>query len=208
MIAAAAANSTTHAWHLVEGTTFLLVAIAAAAVADARARTRDNDRPSRPAGAGRAALRICAVSAAGAAAVHFAVMPGHFSESALYGWFFLVIAVLQLTWAAAVLVHPTRRLLLVGATANAAVVILWLVTRLVAVPLGPLAGETETFGALDLVASGLEFVTVVTTTWSLTRPALPLRQSIRVALLSRPLLLGLTAAMTLVTATAFVSPPS
>jgi len=43
---------------------------------------------------------------------------------------------------------------------NAAVVGLWLFTRVAGVPLGPDAGSTESFGALDVLASTFESVVV------------------------------------------------
>ena len=99
-----------------------------------------------------------AAASAIAAVVHVWVAPEHFAESALYGTFFVATAIAGFLYAAWVLVRPSRALLLTGAVGNAAIVALWLVTRLVAVPLGPGAGETEPFGALDVLASGAEMV--------------------------------------------------
>lgn len=123
--------------------------------------------------AGAAKLRAAtfAVSAASlvAAVVHALVAPEHFAESPLYGWFFVTTAVAGAGYAVAVVVRPSRRLLLSGAAANAAIVGLWLITRLVAVPLGPGAGETEPFGAADLIASAAELVAVAAAALALTR---------------------------------------
>ena len=106
-------------------------------------------------------LLVLAASSVVAAVVHLWVAPEHFGESALYGAFFLATAVAGFGYAAWILARPTRRLLLAGTAANTAIVGLWLVTRLVAVPLGPGAGETEPFGALDVLASGAELVALV-----------------------------------------------
>ena len=103
----------------------------------------------------RSLLALAAASVI-AAVVHVWVAPEHFAESALYGTFFVATAVAGLGYAALVLARPSRGLLLAGAAGNAAVVGLWLVTRLVAVPLGPGAGETEPFGGLDVLASAAE----------------------------------------------------
>lgn len=91
-----------------------------------------------------------------AATVHLAVMPPHFAQSAWYGAFFLVAAASQLVYAAAVLVRPTRRLLLAGTVGCGAVVVLWLLTRTIGVPIGPARGATEPFGLLDVLASAAE----------------------------------------------------
>jgi hypothetical protein len=100
------------------------------------------------------------VGAAGASvasgAVHLAVIREHFAEAALYGWFFLVLTLLQAGWAVAVVVRPSRIVLTAGAVASLGVVMLWLATRTVGIPLGPAAGETEAFGGLDIAASALE----------------------------------------------------
>ena len=103
-------------------------------------------------------LVLLAAASLIAAVVHVWVAPEHFAESALYGAFFVATAVAGAVFAAWVIVRPTRALLLAGVVGNAAIVVLWLVTRLVAVPLGPGAGETEPFGALDVLASGAELV--------------------------------------------------
>lgn len=113
-------------------------------------------RQHRPA-APRLLVLIAAASVV-AAVVHVWVAPEHFDESALYGTFFVATAVAGIGYAALVLARPTRGVLLAGVLGNAAIVALWLVTRLIAVPLGPGAGETEPFGALDLLASGAEMV--------------------------------------------------
>ena len=111
----------------------------------------------------RASRPLVLMSAASvvAAVVHGWVAPEHFGESALYGAFFVGTAVAGSGYAALVLTRPTRGVLFAGVGGNAAIVALWLVTRLVAVPLGPGAGETEPFGALDVLATGAELVAVV-----------------------------------------------
>jgi hypothetical protein len=121
----------------------------------------------------RTAPLVVVVAAASvvAAAVHALVAPEHFAESPLYGWFFVVTAVAGLGYAAWVVLRPSRWLLLSGAAANAAIVGLWLFTRLVAVPLGPGAGETEAFGALDVIASVAELVSLAAASLALIRPS-------------------------------------
>ncbi len=94
-----------------------------------------------------------------AAATHFAVMPEHFREAALYGWFFLLAGTAQVVVATLVVVRP-RAWILRGALAGSVLIVaLWLETRVVGVPLGPGRGETEPVGALDLLATGAEVAT-------------------------------------------------
>lgn len=121
---------------------------------DGEARTPQ--RPDRPGG-----TRAVAAASFGAALVHAWVMPSHFAESALYGAFFLVAALGQIGYGVVVLTRPLRGVFAVGAVANSAVVALWLVTRLVAIPLGPAAGTRESFGALDVLASMFELAVVI-----------------------------------------------
>jgi hypothetical protein len=96
-----------------------------------------------------------------AGVIHILVISEHFDESALYGTFFTVLGVVQVAYAVAVLVRPARALLALGALGNAAVVVLWLITRTAGIPLGPEAGEVEAVGALDLVSSIAEVLLVV-----------------------------------------------
>lgn len=97
-----------------------------------------------------------AVAAVVSGAVHLSVIREHFGESALYGTFFVVLAAVQLGWAAWLLARPSRTWLLAGAAASVLVVLLWLATRTVGIPLGPEAGELENFGVLDIIASAAE----------------------------------------------------
>ena len=107
------------------------------------------------------ALGVIVAAACGAAAVHAAVVPEHAREWVGYAVFFAVTALVQVAGALVIFVRRTRLLCLLFALANAAVIVLWLVSRLVAVPLGPGAGDVEPFGALDVVASACEALIVV-----------------------------------------------
>jgi len=99
-------------------------------------------------------LRGAALGSAAAGVVHAAVVPHHAHEHALIGWFFAGLAVAQLAWVLAVLVSPSRRVVVAGALGNLAVVLLWAWTRAVDVPLG--LGPRQRFTALDLTATALE----------------------------------------------------
>lgn len=106
-------------------------------------------------------LLAAAFASVGAAVVHVAVIPGHFHEAALYGVFFVVAAVCQLGGAVLLLARRSRRLAMLVATGNALIVVLWIVTRVVGIPLGPEAGVVEPVQGLDLLATSCELVIVV-----------------------------------------------
>jgi hypothetical protein len=111
----------------------------------------------------------------GAGVIHFAVAGGHFDISWWHGTFFAVVAWLQLSWAAAVIVKPTRRLLALGAIGNAAVIATWVVSRTWGVPVGPGAGARESVSFADALATGFEVGIVAVLLAVLVRPALAQR---------------------------------
>ena len=156
-----------HGWHVAGAAVFLVAGLAAAAIADARESGGSSPQRLRQIIA-MPWLVVCAAATVAAAAVHVYVVPEHFAESALYGSFFVGLAALQLGWAALVLVRPSRALLVGGVAGNASVVLLWLMTRLVAVPLGPGAGEREGFGRLDVFATSCELLVIVAAVMLLT----------------------------------------
>jgi hypothetical protein len=101
-----------------------------------------------------------AVLAIAAGTIHAVVAASHAQEYWLFAVFFAALAAGQIAWGAVVYKGAVRRVLVTGAWANLAVVLLWLFTRVVAVPLGPEAGERETVGVLDVLASVDELVVV------------------------------------------------
>src|SRR5215471_5579947 len=111
---------------------------------------------------------------AGAAAIHFAVIFEHFTEYALYGAFFLVLSWAQLVWAAVVLWRPSRlRLWLwLGAAGNALVVVIYVASRTVGLPVGPDVGHPEPAGGLDVVSVVLEVALIAGCVALLWRPSL------------------------------------
>jgi hypothetical protein len=115
-------------------------------------------RPARRRANPSLSLALAALALVSAGAVHLVVMPEHFGESWLYGAFFLVTAAGQLAAAALVWFRPTRLRLAAVAAVSLGVVLLWAWTRVIGVPLGPGAGETESIGYLDVVASAVELV--------------------------------------------------
>ena len=103
---------------------------------------------------------LCVLSGA-AAAIHFAVIGEHFAEYWAFGTFFLVLAWFQAAWAVLVVTRPSRSLLLFGAIANGAVLVIWLWSRTLGLPIGPEAGETEPAELIDVVATVAEGLLVV-----------------------------------------------
>ena len=112
-------------------------------------------------GAGDLLLYTAALASAGAAAIHFSVIKMHFDEYRLYGVFFVASGVAQLVWPIWLLLRRWAPLLVLGAVGNAAIVVLWLVDRVGAMPIGPDARAPSPFGVGDSVASGFEVLLVV-----------------------------------------------
>jgi hypothetical protein len=97
-----------------------------------------------------------AMLTAGAAGIHFGVIPDHAREWELAAVFFAVAALLQLVWAAAVYFRPSRTILLAGAIGNAAMAGLWVITRTIGLPFGPRAGTPESAGLLDIFTAVIQ----------------------------------------------------
>jgi hypothetical protein len=102
-----------------------------------------------------------ALLSAGAAVIHFAVIPGHWDEYWGQGLFFVVAAVAQLLWALWIIVAPSRLIYLAGAAGNAAIVVMWIVTRTAGIPAGPGAGEAEAVEFADTLSTVFEVIIVV-----------------------------------------------
>lgn len=89
-------------------------------------------------------------------AIHAYVCPEHFREWIVYGVFFMCASALQAAWSILVFLHPTRRLLLIGALGNGGVIVTYFVSRFVGIPFGPDAFQPETYDALSMVATACE----------------------------------------------------
>jgi hypothetical protein len=106
----------------------------------------------------------------GAAGIHFAVMGDHFNETWYHGSFFAAVAWLQLAWAVAVVLKPSRRVLLAGIIGNLVIAEVWLVSRTIGIPIGPNSGESEPAAFADILSTCLE-VAIVLGALALLRPS-------------------------------------
>jgi hypothetical protein len=100
-------------------------------------------------------LLVAAFASAGAGLVHAAAAGSH-NDDATLAWLFAVTAVLQLAWAAMVLVRPWPAVVATGIALNAACVVAWVLSRTVGLG-GPLAG-VEDVGAPDAIAAALAMI--------------------------------------------------
>jgi hypothetical protein len=97
-----------------------------------------------------------------AALIHLGVITEHFEEWWGYGAFFLISAVTQGVYSAALLRWPRRPLLLLGIGGNVSIIVLYLLTRTVGIPyFGPHVGEVEGVGVADLFATTAELALVI-----------------------------------------------
>jgi hypothetical protein len=125
---------------------------------------------------GRYLRWLLAALSLGAGVIHFAVSGEHYDLSWAHGTFFAVVAWLQLSWALAVVLRPTRRLLTAGVLLNAAILGVWAVSRVWGVPIGPGAWTPESIAVSDALSSACEFGIVALALAVLVRPAMAQRR--------------------------------
>jgi hypothetical protein len=130
----------------------VVIAAAALAVVPAAARTT------------RTRVHLVVVTAgllsAGAAAIHFAVIGGHFEEWWGFGVFFVLSGVAQLVWSLLAATRPTRPLFWLGVLGNMLIVGLWVLTRTAGTVVGPEPSQPEPVGLADSIATGFEVALV------------------------------------------------
>ena len=140
------------------------------------------------AAAGRLApkrVALVALASLDAGLIHAGVCPEHFQEATVLGVFFLVVATLQLAWAAAVLTRASRALLLAGAAGNAAVIGVWAVSRTIGVPAGPKPWHPEAVGVFDVLAVIAEGAVILGAVWLARRDASAGRRRVTASLRSQ-----------------------
>jgi hypothetical protein len=101
------------------------------------------------------------------AVIHFAVAGEHFQEYWLYGVFMVVVAWLQLLWAAVAIARPSRLLFVGGAVLSVGVVAVYIVTRTAGDVIGPGANSAEQVGFGDVLCTVLEAIVAAGCVWLL-----------------------------------------
>ena len=97
-----------------------------------------------------------------AALIHLWATPEHFEEWWGYGAFFVAAATGQGIFGVALLRRSTQPLLLAGIwSTNAAIAVLYVVTRTRGIPLGPHDGTVEDAGVADMAATAAEVGMIV-----------------------------------------------
>jgi hypothetical protein len=97
---------------------------------------------------------------AAAGFVHAMVAPQHFQEGLTVGVFTLAITVGQFTGVVAGLNRPSRALWVATAAGNAAVLLIWALSRTTGLPVGPEPWTAEAVGLLDLACGAYEVAIV------------------------------------------------
>jgi hypothetical protein len=110
-------------------------------------------------------LGALVASSLAAAGVHAGVAGAHFREAEAFGVFFTLTAAFQTGWPIAMVRWPSRRLAAVGAVGSAGLILLWIVSRTVGLPLGPDRWTPEAIGAADALATACEAVAVAGVVW-------------------------------------------
>jgi hypothetical protein len=102
------------------------------------------------------AMIAAAMLSFGAGVIHAFVVQQHLRETTLFGLFFLVLALLQVAWAVAVRIAPSRGLLVAGAAGSVLIALVWLVSRTIGLPVGPERWAAEPVGLADSISTAFE----------------------------------------------------
>lgn len=107
-------------------------------------------------------VQAAAAASFAAALVHGSVIASHVREYWAFGLFFAIVTPLQVLWAGLAWTRPDDdRLLRIGAIGNAAVVLIWLASRIFGLPVGPSPWQPEAIGIKDLIATYDEIAVVL-----------------------------------------------
>ena len=94
--------------------------------------------------------------------IHSVVIADHFEEYWLEGVFFAVVTCLQAVWTVLIYGDPlNRRLLVAGLVGNAALVVMFMITRTVGLPFGPEPWDPEPPDAASVLATLDELTAVL-----------------------------------------------
>lgn len=137
------------------------------------------------------AVRIVAWLSIAAGTIHAVATIDHFSHWWLYGVFFLALTYGQVLWGVALLRNPVSdRALRLGAIANLAIVVAWLFSRTIGVPIGPEAGSPEPIGTMDGAVVLVQLVTVAYVAMII-RPTLRIVRGLRVLIGAHRMRIGM-----------------
>lgn len=103
-------------------------------------------------------IMIACGLALGSGLIHVIAAVQHLAGYAPYTVFFEVLALAQFWWAIAIYRSARPRLMINGAVVSLGVVLIWLASRTVGLPIGPQPWRPEPVGVLDVVASADELV--------------------------------------------------
>lgn len=106
-------------------------------------------------------LLIAAGLSFAAAAIHIAVVPDHFAESAPEGIAFAILALFQLATGSLLLLGPSDRLKVAMVAVSLGATLMWTITRTTGVPFIPELAFPEAIGLRDLSATAFEAGIVV-----------------------------------------------
>ena len=128
----------------------------------AEGRTARTDRPTDIAAQAvdRSLIRILVSLSLGAAAIHLVAAPPHYTELGDLGAGFLVAGLFQAAWARPALAANTPRTAWIGLTVNLGIVVAWVVSRTIGLPVGPDARTPEPIGLPDGASTAFELLIV------------------------------------------------
>jgi hypothetical protein len=109
----------------------------------------------------QAARVVLAVLAAGAGAIHLAMVAPHAQDSTVDGVLFAVAGWVQITLALFLFARPSRRVLGINIAVNLGLLAVWAASRTVGLPWGAHAGEAEDVGSVDLICAAFEVVLII-----------------------------------------------
>lgn len=147
---------TDHSQHALAALAFLVVTLVLVALVE-------HLRERRPRLGPPSARELLLGAGAVAGAVHLAVAPEHWHEAPVYGAFLLAAGLVQLGYAALLVSRPQQGLLVLNACVHALLLLVWVQSRTVGVPIGPAAGVPEHVGPLDSLVALAELVALVAT---------------------------------------------
>ena len=124
-------------------------------------------------------LSAIALASIATGAIHIAAAATLGSDSAQNLAFFAVVAAAQIVWGAVALARAPRWWLALGAAGNLIVLLTWVVSRTVGLPIGVYAGETLPVGFPDGLAAVLEAVIVLGAVALLVQGLSPARSAAR-----------------------------